>query len=407
MLQNAIVSFLIVIISGIFAFVLGQTAAKPVVVVGDVVTVDGTKFTVKAPAGPVEVTMADATKFNKVSPDNPKLSAATAGSMSEIGVGDRLTISALPNAETKGLVARTVYYMMKADIDAKNAKDAAEWRTRGITGKVISANTQTNQIVVETRTLTGAVNVTVTPKEGAQFKRYAPDSVRFEEALDSSLAEIKPGDMFRAKGDKSSDGTSLSAEAVVTGAFQTIAGTVKSIDLEKNQVLVTDLQTKKDVTVAIVPASVVKRFPPEQAEQMARIQMMQAMAAGGARPVGGGRPGGGTPPAAGGNSPGGGGQRQGRAPGGGFGGARPGGGAVDDMLDRFPNITAADLKVGDMIAFSSSKNGTSTSFKAIKLLAGVEPFLRAAQAGGGGRRGGGGGVEAGFSIPGLDGADFP
>jgi hypothetical protein len=75
------------------------------------------------------------------------------------------------------------------------------------------------------------------------------------------------------------------------------------------------------------------------------------------------------------------------------------------MLERLPNITSADLKAGDMIAISSTKSGTADRVKAIKLVAGVEPFLRMAQASGGRR--GQGGVEAGFSIPGLDGIGFP
>jgi hypothetical protein len=72
---------------------------------------------------------------------------------------------------------------------------------------------------------------------------------------------------------------------------------------------------------------------------------------------------------------------------------------MDDMMERFPDIKAADLKAGDMIALSSSKNGTMDRIKAIKLVAGVEPFLRAAQAAAG--RGGRGQVD--INIPGLDG----
>ena len=75
------------------------------------------------------------------------------------------------------------------------------------------------------------------------------------------------------------------------------------------------------------------------------------------------------------------------------------------MLDRFPTITLADLKVGDMIAIASTKNGNIDRITAIKLLAGVEPFLRMAQGTTGGRRGQG--VDGGFSIPGLDGVSFP
>jgi hypothetical protein len=78
-----------------------------------------------------------------------------------------------------------------------------------------------------------------------------------------------------------------------------------------------------------------------------------------------------------------------------------GAGGIDDMLERFPTITVADLKVGEMIAFSSTKNANPQRVTAIKLLSGVEPFLKAPQSAGnsGGRRG----AESGFSIPGLDG----
>ncbi|MEQ1765622.1 MAG: hypothetical protein ABL984_21015, partial [Pyrinomonadaceae bacterium] len=60
-----------------------------------------------------------------------------------------------------------------------------------------------------------------------------------------------------------------------------------------------------------------------------------------------------------------------------------------------------------VIAVSSSKNGTGQKINAIKLLAGVGPFLQAAQmqaAAQGGRGRGAGGQS--FSIPGLDGFDF-
>jgi hypothetical protein len=75
------------------------------------------------------------------------------------------------------------------------------------------------------------------------------------------------------------------------------------------------------------------------------------------------------------------------------------------MLDRFPNITAADLKAGDVIAVSSTKNGELDRVTAIKLLSGVEPFLRAAQMAsaqqGGPRR------QLDLNIPGLDGFGTP
>ena len=44
-------------------------------------------------------------------------------------------------------------------------------------------------------------SVVVTPKSEAIFKRYKQDSVRYNEAVESTIADIKVGDMFRAVGD--------------------------------------------------------------------------------------------------------------------------------------------------------------------------------------------------------------
>jgi hypothetical protein len=77
------------------------------------------------------------------------------------------------------------------------------------------------------------------------------------------------------------------------------------------------------------------------------------------------------------------------------------------MLERFPNITAADLKAGEMIAVSSTRSTTPEHIIAIKLLAGVEPFIRVAQAqaaASGGQRGQG---ALSLDIPGLDGFGGP
>ncbi|MBA2735627.1 MAG: hypothetical protein H0U50_02450, partial [Pyrinomonadaceae bacterium] len=144
---------------------------------------------------------------------------------------------------------------------------------------------------------------------------------------------------------------------------------------------------------------------------MAQMQTAGGGAAGGGiQPAGQGqnRAGGGMRPPQAGNPQSG--QNQGGQGRGGFGGGMRGGGqgGIDDMLERFPNITVAELKPGDMIAVSSTKTADANRITAIKLLAGVEPFLRMAQASGagsGGQRRQGG--QGSFNIPGLDGVDFP
>ena len=399
MIQNIFKSaFIFFVLGAVIAYRCSATAVKPSVIPGEVVSISETKIVVKSKDATVDAILSAKTEYKRVLPENPSFTAATASTFSEIGVGDKVVVTGILSDDKKSLPARTIYLMTKSDISQKHAKEAEEWKTRGIAGKVTAVNPTTNQISVEIRGMMGSSTLVLTPKEKASFRRYAPDSIKFSEAKESSLSEVNKGDMLRALGDKSSDGTSFAAEEVVTGAFQTIAGTVKTIDADNNEVVITDLQTKKDVTVMLNGAVLLKRFPADQAERMAGMQMAGG-GGDGPRPAGQGRPESPGPPTAG----------QGQTPGGG----RPGfgmrggggGGNIDEMLDRFPNITAADLKAGDMIAVSSAKTGPSDKIKAIKFLAGVEPFLRMAQASGGrqGQRGGG----ADFNIPGLDGISFP
>ncbi|HKG97438.1 MAG TPA: hypothetical protein VKA97_06480, partial [Pyrinomonadaceae bacterium] len=80
------------------------------------------------------------------------------------------------------------------------------------------------------------------------------------------------------------------------------------------------------------------------------------------------RPPGGTGPGAGG--PGGSG-----GPGGPGGGQRPGGFDINNMLERLPTISLADVKVGDTIVVSSTQGVDPTRLTAISLVTGADTLL--------------------------------
>ena len=382
---------------------LAQTGVKPSALTGDVVSVNDAKIVLKTKDGDVDIVLSSATQFKRVPPENPSLKAAVDSALGDIGIGDKLLVSGVLSEDKKTLPARSVYLMTKSDIARKQQKDVERWATRGISGRVASVNTAANQVTIEVRGLMNTTNIVVSAKSDAEFKRYAPNSVKYDEALESSIAEIKPGDMFRAVGDRGADGTTFTAEEILTGAFQTIAGEVKSVDPAKNEVVIADARTKKDIVVGLGSFSVLKKFPEEMAQRMTQFGGGAGPGAqGGIRPAGGqpGQPGaqpGAARPGGQAGQPGQGGMRMG-------GGAR---GGIDDMFERLPVIALTDLKPGEVIAVSSSKNGADQKVTAIKVLAGVGPFLTAARAqaamqGGRGGRGG----DGGFTIPGLDGFDF-
>lgn len=370
------------VIGWMAAAVSGQ-ALTPSMIAGDVVSVTSEKIVLSAKTGTIDVILSGETAYKRVDAEKPSLKTATDAALTDIKPGDKLLVTGIISEDLKTLPARAVYLMSKADIAERNAKEAAEWTTRGVSGKVTAVDAAAGTITIDVRGIATTTKVVVTPKPNAKYLRYAPNSVKFSDAVAGSLGQVQVGDMLRALGDKSQDGTAFAAETILTGAFRTVAGTVKSVDTAKNEVVITDFQTKADIVVDLSSASMMKRFPQERAQQMAAAQtargerQQRPEAAGGERPQ---RPQGAGMP----------------------GGRRAGG--IDEMLEQFPNVTAADLKPGEMVAVSSTKTADEGRITAIKFLAGVEPFIRAAQAGGGRR--GGRAVDGGFTVPGLDDTDI-
>lgn len=397
MTQNAVISIFILFISALVSQVFGQTVdpMKPVLVRGDVTAVSASSATLNANGKTVTAEFSDKTEYKKISPDL-NLRSAVVSSLAEIKVGDKLIVSCLIKADG-GCNAIRSYLVSTSELAAKEAKEASEWKTRGISGKVESIDAVKRTVTIKVSGLTSSQAVVISFKPNAEFLHYADDSIEFSDAKPTDFLGIGVGDMLKAVGDRSADNTAFTAEKVLVGSFKTIAGTVKSVDASKNEVVISDFASGKDVTVSTTKVTTFKRFPAEDAERLAGMQA--AMRNGGSGAQAGGRPQGGQPQG-GGNRPGW--QQGGQRPGGMAGGPR---GGVDEMLDRFPTITTADLKVGDMIAISSTRENASGHVTAFKLLAGVEPFLRLAQMNnGGGRRGQG--LDASFSIPGLDGGGF-
>jgi hypothetical protein len=282
-------------------------------------------------------------------------------------VGDRALARGPIEGDAKTVPARTVIIMTKADLAQKHQHDQAEWQTRGVTGTVSALNAENKEVTITTRGR--EAKDIVIDASGADFRRYAPDSTKFADAKPSSFADLQPGDTVRALGDKSPDGTHLKAEELVSGAFETIAGTVDSVDPASGEVHITNLQTKKPVVVRTNPSTLLRRLDPQMAAVLAR-RLRPAPSSEGP-PAAGGRPQGapqGPPGGAGGFR-------------GGFAGA--GGGDLQQILERMPQLSLSELKKGDAVIVSSSKVPGDSAITAFAFVAGVEPFLAAAPRSGG------------------------
>src|SRR5207245_3774528 len=102
--------------------------------------------------------------------------------------------------------------------------------------------------------------------------------------------ELKVGDQVRALGDKSADGTHLTAEEIVFGSFRLAGGTVTAIDPATGEVKINDLKTKQPLVVMIKSDSVLRRLPENFGMFGGGMGPGGAGGAGGAGGQGGARP---------------------------------------------------------------------------------------------------------------------
>jgi Cu/Ag efflux protein CusF len=368
------------------AFAQAQEApAKLDRVIGEVTAIDAAakQLTVKTDAGAVVTAAADEkTVYLRVPPGEKDLKKATRIALEQTGVGDRVFVRGHMSADQKSIAAVAVMIMTKAELAQKHERDRAEWKQRGLAGPVTTVDGEKKEITISTRTREGLKPVVIEAGGKVSFRRYSPDSVRFSDAKAGSFTDLKVGDQVRVLGDKNPDGTRITAEEIVSGSFRNIAGAIKSIDAGANEIKLTDLVTHKPVTIHLSADTAMRRLPPWMAAMLARREG-GAGGAGGAPGTGG--PGAGAPRpegfkregAPGGAPPGNGPPGNGQG-----GGMRRGNMDFQDMLERMPPLTLAELKPGDAIMLAAANGSDPASVTAINLLAGVEPLLTAAPEGG-------------------------
>jgi len=347
--------------------------------VGTVKAINGNVLTLALDAGTdVTVNVTDTTRMVQVAPGQRDLRAAPAIHVSDLQVGDRIIVRSRASDDPKSITALGIMAMKRTDVDAKKKQDLSDWQKSGVGGLVKAVDPAAGTITIAGPAVAGVAKTTVIHTTKATIlRRYAPDSVKFDDAKAAPIEQIKPGDQLRARGEKSADGDEFTAAEIVSGTFRNIAGTIISVDQATKTINVNDLIGKKAMVVKISDESQLKKLSPEMAQRIAmRFRNGGADAAGGG---GAGNGASGAAPAGGAN--GGGGSAAGGAGGGGQrGGGAGGGGRADfqQLVNRLPAATITDFQKGDAVLVVSTQGTDTGGVTAITLLGGVEPMLAAA-----------------------------
>ncbi len=359
-----------------------QAAARAL---GTVTAINGQVITLKTdPGAEISVTVSETTRLLQLKPGEKDLKEATPLTLADLKAGDRVLARGAASADGKSLQATSVIAMKQSDIADKQAHERAEWQQHSVGGLVKSVDAAAGMISITTNGSGTPKDVVVNTTKATVLRRYAPNSIKFDDAKPAPISEIKPGDQLRARGQKNADGGEIAADEIVSGTFRSIAGILVSSDSPTGTITVTDLATKQPVTLRISNDSQLRKLQPMLAQRIAmRLKGTPAEGAPGPnaaqaagpgapsalKPAQGGRPGSVAPPANGAGANG-----AGMGPGG-NGQARTG--DLQQMIARMPAASLSDLVKGDALMIVATEGSSTSPSTVITLLGGVEPILQA------------------------------
>lgn len=351
-------------------------AARPV---GTIKSISGNTIILTTDAGgDVTVQVQDATKLVRIAPGQKDLKDAAPIQLADVHPGDRVLVRGKLADEGKSVVAAWVISIKKEDIAEKQAREREEWQKHGFGGLVNSVDAANNIITVSLPSLGEKRSVAVRLSKDTILRRYASDSVKFDDAKPAPLDQIKPGDQLRARGTRGADGAEFTAQEVVSGTFRNIAGIISALDASAGTITVQDLVSKKPILVRITAESQLRKLPLPVAQRIAvRLKGTSSdapstvptpgAAGSAANPEQSAKPSG-LPPSGS------------RSDGSGGMGRIGGGGGSPDLqqtISRIPPATLAALQKGDAVMVVATEGGPNGVPTVITLLGGVEPILGA------------------------------
>jgi hypothetical protein len=389
--------------------VLGQApaaapapAANPNRVAGTITAVGTGVLTVKTDAGTErKVTVPDGIKMQRIAPGETSLTNAATIQFADFTVGDRVLVRLAPNPATDPVTAISIVDIRQQDLAQKQQKERDEWQRNGVGGLVKSVDAGTGIVVITSGAGPALKTITLRTSPTTVLRRYADNSVSFDQAKPAPLEVIHAGDQLRARGTKNADGTEVTAEEVVSGSFRNISGTIISVSQSAMTLTLKDLSTKQTVTVHVGPEAQMRKLPEAMAKRLASFtkpadtKPAEGAATGSASSPAASSTTGATTPST---------PVQGQTPSQHLDGTQHGSRGADSMsgqgstvgspatsasgasraaygsdpqqmLSRAPAIHLSDLQKGDAIMLVSTQGTTDVT--AVTLLAGVEPLLEA------------------------------
>src|SRR5579862_5131171 len=176
-------------------------AQAPARFVGSVTAINGNTLTVKTDAGDQrQVQVPSEATLKRIAPGEKDLSKAAAISFADLAVGDRVLVKLDPDSTGATPNAAQIIAVKQEDLAQKQQKDREDWQRRGVAGLVKSVDAVSGTVTLTTGAGATAKTVVVHTSQSTVLKRYAPGSVRFDDAKPAPIDAIQTGDQLRARG---------------------------------------------------------------------------------------------------------------------------------------------------------------------------------------------------------------
>ena len=334
-----------------------DTSAAQKRITGEVTAIDPSarRITIRTDAGDTtNISIDEKTVYLRVPPNERRLDNAVKITLADVSVGDRIL--------TRG----SQLFVMSKEAAAQQQEQ------RGVFGRITALNPAAKEITLMSRSREGMQPITIAAAGNVRFLRYAPDSVKLSDARPSSFAELKIGDLLRASGAMSPDRTRFTAEEIVAGSFHRTGGRITAINPSNNEITIRNGQTGETFTVIVGQRSTLRRIPPEFTAPLAPgSQSSSETAQGRTRPAG---------------------DSTGRNE------ARPRacGRNFQEMIEKLPALTLAELKKGDTVLVTGTTDTNPSRITAVMLVTGDADFLNRLQQLQGPTRGAGQSVNPGL-----------
>src|SRR6266852_6695598 len=238
--------------------------------IGAIKAINGTEITLTPDSGPdVKITVQPATQIVRFAPGETNVNNATQIQLQDLQVGDRIRATGWASDDNPPLPVLKIVVMKRSDLEARHQQDLQDWQKRGVGGLVSAVDAAAGSVTISVVSFSGKKEIVVHSSKNTMIRRYAPDSVKFDDARPSTLHEVRVGDQVRARGERKADGTELAADEIVSGSFRNVAGAVNSVDVTASTLSVQDLLSKKTVLVKVTADSQLRHLPPEMAQRIA------------------------------------------------------------------------------------------------------------------------------------------